>query len=210
MVATFSDYIIIGIVSLAIAFIMGMSIVSIIDKKLTDITINVPKPDVTVKISDCNKNIKEYKNQKTKESEEQEETGEIEEFQPTKDSAPKTNRKIKVNPVWLDKILDTEQYDDVEGYKQYAIMGCPDRTKKMKLYPNIVACSQPNYLTAENYYNSNFEYPYIPGQSEEQWVPANYDYTSYLAKPDVSIRIIARNKNKLSKKPPFPENYWFK
>lgn len=203
MVATFSDYIIIGIVSLAIAFIMGMSIVSIIDKKLTDITINVPKPDVTVKISDCNKNTKEFKSSENK--------NEIEEFQSlTSDQqAPKTDRKIKVNPVWLDKILDTEQYDDVEGYKQYAVMGCPDRRKKMKLYPNIVSCNQPNYLTAENYYNANFEYPYIPGQSEETWLPADYEYTSYLAKPDVSVRIIARNKNKLSKKPPFPENYWF-
>ena len=206
MTTSYSDYIIIGIVSLAIAFIMGMCIVSIIDRKLNDITINVPKPEVTVNMSGC-------KNDEIKE-----EFATVVNIKPTTDSKntvenknePKLNRKIRVNPDSLDKILNSEQYDDVEGYKQYAVMGCPDRHKKFKLYPNIVSCNQPNYLTAENYYNQNFEYPYIPGQSEERWVPADYNFSSYLAPPDISYRIISKNKNRLSKKPPFPANYWFK
>ena len=185
---TYSNYVIVGFVSLAIAVVVGVCIVAIIDKRLSDITINVPKPEVTVDLSKCNNEKEELK----------------EKFEST------SKKKIKVNPDWLDKILDTEQYENIEGYKQYAVAGCPDRKKKMKLYPNIVACNQPNYLTAENYYNANFNYPYIPGQSEERWLPADYEYTSFLSPVDKSVRIITRNKSKLSTKQPFPANYWFK
>jgi hypothetical protein len=201
---TYSNYIIVAIVSLVIACIMGMCIVSIIDRKLSDITINIPKPEVTVSVPKCRANNSDVDNSDT-------DNDIKEEFDSVTDETKinSTPKRIHVNPDWLDKILDTEQYDDVEGYKQYAVSGCADRRKKLKLYPNIVACSQPNYLTAENYYNENFEYPYIPGQNEQRWTPADTRYTNYLANPEKSIRIITKNKSEISKKPPFPSNFWF-
>jgi len=228
---TYSNYVIVGFVSLFIAIIVGICIVAIIDKKLSDITINVPKPEVTVNMSKCESDkLENFETTKTDShtpssgtpdsrtpssgtpdsNQNQSEIIDKTESKKTDSKKSETVKKIKVNPDWLDKILDTEQYDDVEGYKQYAVMGCPDRRKKMKLYPNIVACNQPNYLTAENYYNANFNYPYIPGQSEERWMPADYEYTTFLSPADKSIRIITRNKSKLSTKQPFPSNYWFK
>jgi hypothetical protein len=126
-------------------------------------------------------------------------------------------------PAVNDYLDQFEHHDEAEGYKYYAVAGCPDRRKKLNLYPDLVSCAQPNYLTAENYYEKNFNYPYIPGQSEERWMGADYergvgplygkhgDYMSELGNPYVSRRIIVRNASKkLPNKPPFPYNYWFR
>lgn len=207
---TISDYIIIAIACVGIAFIIGMCIVSVVDKKMSDIVINVPKPEVTVNIKDgCKKDDKS-----------------VEEFTPTdnKTTVPniaptstststqkKKPVKKKKGSIFLNMYEgDDELYPDVEGTRQYAVMGCQDRNKKMKLYPNQIACNVPNYLTAENYYVKNFEYPVVPGQSEERHLGADYDEVNYLADPNKSIRIISRNTNNLSNQPPFPANYWFK
>ncbi len=213
MMPTITDYIIIAIACIGIAFVIGMCIVSVVDKKMSDIVINVPKPEVTVNIKeDCSskKTVEEF----TPTSKKKDDEGSIELKQnklvnPATKKAPISMKKNGMR--FLNAYeQDDELYPDVEGTRQYAVMGCRDRTKKFKLYPNMVACAMPNYLTAENYYTKNFEYPVLPGQSEERNLGADYDEVTSFGKPDVSYRLIVRNRNKLSNKPPFPANYWFK
>lgn len=214
-----SDYVIIGIACIGIAFIIGMCIVSVVDKKMSDIVINVPKAEVVVNIDDCkNKNVEEFTPTDSVQQPSPTQTSSV----PKPSSTPKPVAKTTSTKSKLTKSVkknglkflnpyegDDELYPDTAGMREYAVMGCRDRTKKFKLFPNTVACNVPNYLTAENYYTKNFEYPVAPGQSEERLLGADYTDSNFLAKPDVSYRVISLSRNKLSTKPPYPANYWF-
>ena len=204
-----SDCVFVGIISLIVAFIIGMCISSMVDKKLNNVSVNIPDIVVDHKGCECKEN--KYYTAYTEKPVDNVEL--LEPFRPTpevKTPEVKTKKKPKRMNRYdkIESVIPLDYTDDVEGSKQYAVAGCPDRRKKMKLYPDLVSCAQPNYMTAENYYNRNFEYPYIPGQSEETWLGADYDYTTYLANANKSYRIVTRNKKKTAKAP-FPSNYWF-
>lgn len=221
------EYLGIAIICFIVAFVLGTSIVTLIDDKINNVSVNlpeiiVPRPNVTVVID--------------KDNYDEMRCGAIEKFEPlpkdneTDSSAEvKEAKKIKrfVNGTTqkerLDYILNMSNndiirndkpvilYNDVEdGLKKYAVAGCKDRRKKFKMYPNQVACNVPNYLTAENYYNSVFEYPYIPGPSEELYFPSNYNEMDEYGSPNISFRIVNRNAKIINKNPPHPSNYWFK
>jgi hypothetical protein len=222
-------YIYLGIISIILAGVVVMSISNMIDDKINNIVINVPEiniPEIKIDHRGCDCRIAKPNKYYTAYTEEP--SNHIEYIDPSKEyfetinssqvksAAPKYDAKMRLlrgkkKETKYDKITnnaDLDYTDDVEGSKQYAVMGCSDRRKKLKLYPDLVACAQPNYMTAENYYNQNFEYPYIPGQNEEYWLGADYKYTSFLANADKSYRIISRSRKKTSKSP-FPANYWF-
>jgi len=208
LMVVLTDYIFISFTTLAIAIIVVTALFIFIDNKISNVSINIPMCEGIF-------------NKEKKDNEEKEMFDSLGSNIDNNSQVDQSVMKFinpekvirKMNPrLTVKGSNDFDQdvmFDNVEGiFPPYAISGCRDRHKKWKLYPNVVECNLPNYLTAENYYATNFEYPYVPGQDEQYYLPANFGKTAYLAPANISYRVIARTTKK-NNKPPFAANLWF-
>lgn len=206
------EYIGIAIICLVVAFIIGTSLVSVIDSKINNVSVNlpefnIPKPNITVLVNKEDGTYESFSNTNKKDDDKRikDFAGGVVPHERLKNILVMDSGDVIKNQKAIDLYGDVER-----GLKEYAVAGCKDRRKKFKMYPNQVSCNFPNNLTAENYYTNVFQYPYIPGPSEELYFPSNYDETDHYADPNKSFRIVNRNAKIINKKPPYPSNYWFK
>jgi hypothetical protein len=164
-----TDYFFVIIFFIVVASFLGMSIVNIIDKKLSNIKINVPKiklpaSEVTVRFEKngesykvkCSKTIKKI-NKQTVDLE----TVDLETVDLNK--PVDLNQTVDLETVNLEKtkkfsLSDYESEDEEEGGEDADLNDSVDNN--VKIGENISIYSKG--LTAEQFYNTNFINPYVP------------------------------------------------
>jgi hypothetical protein len=201
-----SEYIFIFILALGIAFIIGISIVGIVDRKISNIAINIPKinvppTNVTVKLGEkcsCEEplNVKYYNtydnNQTVKPST-------IEAFDNTASTSA---------PILLESACKSKKKRKKTTNKDCLAIGSMVPKNKMGIIDVQLDCIKQNNLTAEKYYNKIFKYPHVPLPSEkDRWIPADFVNTNYYANAKVWYKV--NNGKHPNKSVPYPSNYVF-
>lgn len=200
------------IVLFGFLFIFERRTSNLINKKLSDIQINIPevKPPSPVVIY------------KTVDSNSTSNSKQIPAASSTNPTLPESQKKSKKpilksrTPYIYEKEVEENIPDRlVSSYPGYVgtIIGC-EKEKPYKIFPDQIACNQPNYKTAENYYRYYFKYPIIPNPDLDYFSPAGYFTNSSYGKIDDhpsqnhNFKIIP-TEYKTSGKTPFPSNYQF-
>ncbi|HXT84470.1 MAG TPA: hypothetical protein VN704_09120 [Verrucomicrobiae bacterium] len=221
------EYIYIGLIVLFIFLIFGYSIDKLIDQKLSDIHINLPKinipePNIIIKMKKKKKNVKPINstdnncaipnvvNENT-----------VENFDPNIKENPFTAARSNRNRnQGIPYISETEIEENPSEFSKKklpylgTIIGC-QKQGKYKLQPDQIACNQPNYRTAEHYYDYYFKYPVIPQMDQDKWLPASivtrpsYGNTDDYMSPDRNYRVVPQHYATTIAKPPLPSNYEF-
>ncbi len=227
-----TEYVCIVLLVIVISGVLGMNIVNLIDRKISDISINlpkinVPKPEIIVNMSDiCNPRrsdlpavrelLEHFSSKIIPTREDLPKDDDISKKlldkylkKPTKKTKPK-KKKRKIN---YDESPDLDPSHVVErDSDEYigSVLGCRPVMGR-PVHPDQVSCSMPNFKTSENYYRYYYKYPMVPRMptiDEQRWLGANYvNYIDTMV-PDRDYRVIQTGLKK--KVPPVEgSNYIF-
>jgi hypothetical protein len=226
---TKTDIFIAVLFMITIAVIIGLNIVNVIDKKINNVSVNVPEPKLILNISKddedkisicaCDKQ-KVVNKEENVVGEEQ-----IEKFTNVSDAQDTNNYKqIKEeilsdpnnNKFTDDDILTDADFGHDSNYAPNRYVACANSSiggrykgGKKRIYPYRINCNNPNKLTAENYYKTFYNKFVIP--IEDYNIKGfNYlNYTSYPTPRQVNnLKILSKNaKGVPNNKKYIPEGY---
>jgi hypothetical protein len=232
METNITDYILI-IALIIVGFgILGLNLASFVDKKISQIAVNLPK--VVVKIDKdnvCGKQVEHFDNkglsykqefdvQDVKEKEHGE--GSIKEQKERLAVTVDSKNNAKTEEIDGTDVKDPTKYpyvwqrtaeDNLAEQRDYGyigtVIGCKEAKGKKLLQPDQIECKMSNYQTAEDYYRYYYRYPLIPDDSKEAIQGYNQLQYSDNAPLGFDYRIIPQKYQQASNKPPFPANYYF-
>lgn len=224
---TKTDIIISVLFMITIAVIIGLNIVNVIDKKINNVSVNVPEPKLILNISKddqdkiniCACDKQEVKNQ------DQEQENNIEKFTNVSD-AQDTNNYTKIKEEILsdpnnnkftdENILTAADFGHDSSYAPNRYVSCANSSiggrykgGKKRIYPYRVNCNNLNKLTAENYYKTFYNKFVIPIE-DYNIKGSNYQkYDAYPSPQQVNnLKILSKNaKGVAIKTKNIPEGY---
>ncbi len=225
-----TDNVLFGILILGIILLFGFGTNYLIDKKLSDININIPRinvpePQIIVNVVKKRKyhenrdNKEEHKNNNNK-------MENVEGFDP---DVPYISNEVVKDPsklpeagrsflpyIWENEVEEEPQKLEVKELPIYSgrVIGCQRNSKRL-LFPDQVPKEKANNRTGENFFKYYFTYPTIPALDQDRWLPYNigdkeggYINQEY-SPPDRNYRVIPRHYSSVANRAPFPSNYYF-
>lgn len=210
-----------GLIVIGLFLFFMFSVNRLIDKKLSDIDIKIPKIEIPeqkiiVRMKKKSQNLDPYpiKGIKTVEGFS---NGKIIENSRT----PKVpyiwdqeveEKKFENPPVPSSDIISSSKIqktnDPLVPPYLGRVIGC-QRQYSREVYPDQIPPNDPNYKTGENYYRKYFGYPIIPEMTKDKWLPANINDHSSEGPPDRDYRVVPQNYTNTGNKQPLPSNYHF-
>jgi len=150
---TITDLIYITLLIIAIGFIIGLNIVNVVDNRLGSISINIPKINCS-----CDKPTETFTNYVVP-------TNKPEIIASQGDAIQVTNNpEVIKNRPESSKTFQEQQNQEQQEQKQ-EINNEPQNMQTLFFTP-----------TAEQYYRSEYYYPFIPEAQNQLWLPYNSNY----------------------------------